>query len=77
MSATAGSTHSSDSTCPTATTERRMLSAREVAYMLGVSLSTLYKMVREGRFPQGVMLTGRLRKWHLETVEEFVRGFRR
>jgi len=44
----------------------------EVLALVGVGRTTLYKMVREGRFPPPLHLSTRIRGWRLSSVEAFL-----
>ena len=56
----------------------RLLRVSEVAKLLGVSTSTLYKWVKQGQFPRPIMLgpmkpkQRQTKRWVLSEVEEWV-----
>jgi prophage regulatory protein len=52
--------------------ERLLLDAQQVAKTLGVSKSTLYKMLHEGRFPRGRQLSPARVAWLAEDVRQWI-----
>ena len=50
----------------------RMLRADEVAERLGVSRTTLYKMVEEGSFPRARKIHTKARGWPLSVVIKWI-----
>ena len=52
----------------------RFIRPRQVLEMIGVSRSTLRRMVREGSFPQPVRITKRNAGYVLEPVEAWMRA---
>lgn len=53
-------------------TLKRFIRTREVTQMVGVSRSTLWRMVQDGTFPAPAHITLRSRGYLLETVEEWM-----
>jgi prophage regulatory protein len=51
---------------------KRFIRTREVTQMMGVSRSTLWRMVQNGTFPAPAHITLRSRGYLLETVEEWM-----
>ena len=52
----------------------RLLRIGEVASLLGIAKSTVYKNIRHGLFPKPIKLTERTSVWRLSTVEDWVRS---
>ena len=50
----------------------RMLNARQVTEMTGISLATLYRLVAKGQFPKGITLGVKSRRWRRSQVWEYV-----
>ena len=50
----------------------RLLSIKEVLEMVGVSKSTLYKMIAEDRFPRPVRIRLRGARWWQSEITEWV-----
>ena len=50
----------------------KLLSAKEVAQRTSVSTAQIYRMVKEGRFPQPVRITDVRRGWIEEEVENWI-----
>ena len=50
----------------------RVVRLPEVLLRVGVSRTTLYTMVRDGRFPAPLHLSTRIRGWRLSSVEAFL-----
>jgi prophage regulatory protein len=50
----------------------RMLNIREVAAKIGISRSTLYELVNDGRFPPAVRVTERVRRWPESDAANFI-----
>ena len=53
-------------------TTTRILRAREVTSMTGLSRSSIWRREREGTFPKGVPLGPRSKGWFLDEIQEFV-----
>ena len=47
---------------------------RDVVTMIGVSRTTLWRMVKAGEFPAPVRITERSRGYLLETIEDWMRS---
>ena len=53
--------------------ESQLIDANDVAALLGVSRGTIYKLLRENRFPQPTHRLGRrIVRWHRAVVQEFI-----
>ena len=52
----------------------RFIKTRQVLEMLGVSRTTLWRMVQNGSFPQPVHITGRNAHYVLQAVEAWMRA---
>jgi len=52
----------------------RFIRSREVVEMIGVSRTTLWRMVREGSFPRPVRITERSLGYVLEAVEAWMQA---
>ncbi len=52
----------------------RLLRIEEVASLLGIAKSTVYKNMRLGLFPKPINLTERTSVWRLSTEEDWVRS---
>jgi predicted DNA-binding transcriptional regulator AlpA len=50
----------------------RMIRIEEVARHAGLSVSSIYKLIRCEQFPSGVKLTSRARAWTLESVDAWL-----
>ena len=57
---------------PTSDKIDRIARMPEVLALVGVGRTTLYKMVRDGRFPAPLHLSSRIRGWRLSSVEAFL-----
>lgn len=51
----------------------RLLRAREVIQRIGVSRSTFFAMIREGKFPAGVKITDQCVGWREAVVDAWIR----
>ena len=47
--------------------------ARTVCLMLGWSAPTLYRAIKAGRFPQGILVSPGCRRWRKSVVEDWLR----
>lgn len=55
-------------------TQDRLLTFREVCKILGVPVSTFYRGVREGRFPNWtVKVSKRGRRWRSSDIQQWIR----
>jgi prophage regulatory protein len=52
----------------------RMLTIREVTACLGVSDTTLYRLIGRGQFPKPTRVTPNCARWYLRDVEAYVQG---
>ncbi len=52
----------------------RLLRAKEVCILLGISKSTLYKFISEGKFPKPRKLGTRTSAWRNSLVQAIIRG---
>ena len=52
----------------------RFIRTRQVLEMIGISRTTLWRMVRAGTFPQPVRVTTRSRAFILEAVEAWMKA---
>ena len=50
----------------------RLLNGREVLGILGVSRATLFRMIRQGRFPKGIQVSDRAVRWRESVVNEYI-----
>ena len=50
--------------------ERRYLRGREVAERLGLGISTIYRFIRCGEFPQPLKF-GRSTRWDVQAIDEW------
>ena len=55
-----------------ATNAPKLLKAREVCEMLGISRATLYRMIRQGKFPRPVKLSADSSRWPSQEVEDYM-----
>jgi predicted DNA-binding transcriptional regulator AlpA len=58
----------------TALPVKKLLSKKEVLARVPFSQGTLYRLLRENKFPRPVILGVRLRGWHEEEVDAFLEG---
>ncbi|MBQ3059529.1 MAG: AlpA family phage regulatory protein [Desulfovibrio sp.] len=52
----------------------KALRAKDVASLLGIGVSTVWRWRRQGVLPQGVQLTARCTVWRMEDIESFLAG---
>lgn len=57
----------------TPASEARLLTVKEVSYMLGVSTRTVWRRVSAGEMPEPIQV-GRLAKWRRSEVERWLNG---
>ena len=50
----------------------RSVRAEEFAYLLGVSIATLYKMEKQGKLPARRRINQKVRRWSLHDVNMFL-----
>lgn len=51
----------------------RIIRMKEVSHITGLSKSTIYQYMDEGKFPQSFSLGGQMRGWSLSSVSLWVR----
>ena len=56
------------------TFDERLLRISEVCHKVGLGKSTLYTMIREGRFPKPVKLTAKISTWRLSEINAYING---
>ncbi|MEW6744791.1 MAG: helix-turn-helix domain-containing protein [Planctomycetota bacterium] len=57
---------------PTLKTTPLLISARELAELLGVSLRTIWRLESAGKLPESVYL-GSSKRWSRQAIEEWIR----
>ena len=55
-----------------ATATERLMRAKEVYAMIGVSEASFYRMLRQGRFPAGLRLGPSMIRWRLSVVDGWI-----
>jgi len=50
----------------------KMLKVNQVEKMVGISESTIYKLVKQGMFPEQVRISTRCVRWRLSEVQEWM-----
>lgn len=68
----AAKTHIDSPQAPAPTKIDRIARMPEVLALVGVGRTTLYKMVRDGRFPAPLHLSSRIRGWRLSSIQQFL-----
>jgi excisionase family DNA binding protein len=63
------SAHSPGSCAPV---PEQLLTSREVANLMAVSVRTLFRLVRAGRFPEPIRYNRRLVRWKHEDVTQYL-----
>ena len=53
---------------------RLLLRPHDLAELLGISISTLYRLERQGTLPPKVRMSSRVSGWRRADVEEWLRG---
>ena len=51
----------------------QLLTAEQVADLVGVARSTIYAWIRRGLFPEGATLGPKLRRWRRDDIENWQR----
>lgn len=51
----------------------RYIRIKELAVMLSISRSNIYKLIQLGKFPQQIKLAERTSVWRLSTIEQWVK----
>lgn len=54
--------------------EDRLLRIKEVCHKVGLAKSTIYAMMREGRFPKPVKFTAKISTWRLSEINAYIKG---
>ena len=52
--------------------EERLLRVKDTAKLIGVSRSTVYRMVDDGQFPQPIRIGTRASRWRLSEVMQWM-----
>jgi prophage regulatory protein len=52
--------------------ENRYVRIKELAVMLGIGRSTIYRLMKEDKFPKQIKLTERTCVWRLSTIKQWV-----
>jgi len=52
--------------------EDRYIRIKELAVMLGISKSTIYRLVQENKFPKQFRLTERTSVWRLSVINQWI-----
>ena len=55
------------------TNEKTLLTAKDLAELLGVSLRSVWRRISDGTVPKPVRI-GRLVRWHRQTIEQWLLG---
>ena len=53
--------------------EDRYIRIKELAAMLGIAKSTIYRLVKENKFPKQIKLTERTSVWRLSVINAWVK----
>jgi prophage regulatory protein len=53
-------------------TEDRYIRIKELSAMLGIAKSTIYRLVKEDKFPKQIKLTERTVVWRLSVINKWV-----
>jgi prophage regulatory protein len=53
--------------------EDRYIRIKELVTMLGIARSTLYRLIKDNKFPKQIKLTERTSVWRLSAINEWVR----
>lgn len=54
--------------------EERLLRIGDVAHMVGLARSTIYKLIREGKFPLPIKRTARASAWKLSEIQAYIQN---
>ncbi len=57
--------------------ENHLLSVPEVCRLVAMHKTTVYKLVRQGKFPPPVKTTGKASRWRSSEVERWINGLGR
>ncbi|MBK8454113.1 MAG: AlpA family phage regulatory protein [Thiofilum sp.] len=63
-----------ESTAPAPLFEDRLLRLAEVCHKVGLGKSTIYTMIREGRFPKPVKYSAKINTWRLSEINAYING---
>ena len=61
-------------TAPAPTQIDRLLKLPEVREMVGLGTTSIYQLIKEGKFPNQVRCTARAVRWRLSEVQAFIAG---
>lgn len=50
----------------------QLMRPKEIAKMLGISISTFWNFAKDGMFPQGIVLSDRVKVWRRSDIEHFM-----
>lgn len=50
----------------------RYIRIKELALMLSISRSNIYRLIKDGKFPKQIKLTERTSVWRLSVIEKWV-----
>jgi prophage regulatory protein len=53
--------------------EDRYIRIKELATMLGIGRSTIYKLIQNDKFPKQIKLTERTSVWRLSVINEWIK----
>jgi len=53
--------------------EDRYIRIKELAVMLGIAKSTIYRLVKENKFPKQIKLTERTSVWRLSVINQWIK----
>jgi prophage regulatory protein len=56
-------------------THKQFYRVKQIAQMLSVNKSTIYKWIEEGKFPEGVRVSPNLRVWDKTDVDKYLDQF--
>jgi prophage regulatory protein len=54
-------------------TEDRYIRIKELAIMLSIGRSTIYKLMKKNQFPQQIKLSERTVVWRLSVIKEWIK----
>jgi predicted DNA-binding transcriptional regulator AlpA len=52
--------------------DEQLLRPSDAAKMLGIGKSTLFSLVKQGRFPKGRLIAPRVRVWSVKEIKAFL-----
>lgn len=53
--------------------EDRYIRIKELATILGIGKSTIYRLVKDGKFPKQIKLTERTAVWKLSAINSWIK----